>query len=913
MLTQFELNQIKEYLALYGKKDSQLENAELPLTGAEYVAIVQKGKNKKTPLYEIIEALQGNLSKDTLTYSEYLALEAQGKVKTNTIYICTTENGDHTVQVFLQGNKLLNIKYGPYESLQDALSDITSDERFEGMTVGVDTGTGLLEYWFKGGVLDANLQLKTIINPVTYEDQTTKTSDAEKNIAYSNLSDRISDSVTGKLGYKVLQTSTRFQTQVSAENTVYEVRDVFDLGGTQENPVTVSLPANSTLKFNGGILKNCTLVGNNSKIESDPYSNIFDNTVLSGVWDVDQVSICWLGAKNSLTKSSQNPQLMNYDCLSAINLCLSSSIVNVFIPTGCWYVSDTINITSKHNIILDGEDKTKHYYINTLVADNQIGCAIIYTDQDIDVFRVNITDENGITISGGRIDVTRAKTASQNYTKSAIFVDVSNGCNLMGLSIKSHIIGQDALRPRTDETVQSFVDSNSKGIYIHISGDTYSYATGINISGSIYGFRYGILCDRADGANASSWATEIVTQAFIKACIQYIVLHEGAYSVLRGTIQCSRYFNDDDTSSLYKDRYPAIEVRTRFVTIDTIIWDVNNLDNGWYSQGKAIELLSEGNLVPGNSTAASYVSISDNLLSQFAAKGLISYPDFISISSKSLTKRGDTHLQTNTLGRYFDSEIGEQYYNKDFDGFYIFDGNGDFSINGEGVSFLKSDNRFLSYVKSGKVVFIPNFIWADNPESIKVRYFFNMADKANITKIISMADYHLLTCENLLREMSNLKTIPWFDTTGVMNFKAMCSGCSSLVEFPPLDTASGTKFTGIFAYCNSLVKIGELNLSNCTDEVSLSSCSKLTHFGGFVGMKCNIAINGSTYLTYQSYLNVLNKVSSTPNSGATITFPGTNAEPYKSFTTNQKNTLISLANTRRGQGWTVSGIGSTTI
>lgn len=104
MLTNSELNQIKNFLALYGKKDSQLENAETPLTGFEQLAILQGGKNKIVPLSEIQETIGIELKKDVLTYSDYIKLE---RPLSNTLYVCTTEDGMTVMQIFLQGLPLL--------------------------------------------------------------------------------------------------------------------------------------------------------------------------------------------------------------------------------------------------------------------------------------------------------------------------------------------------------------------------------------------------------------------------------------------------------------------------------------------------------------------------------------------------------------------------------------------------------------------------------------------------------------------------------------------------------------------------------------------------------------------------------------------------------------------------------------
>lgn len=65
----------------------------------------------------------------------------------------------------------VDVKYGPFEgsgiaaARTLALSEVTSNFRYKGLTVGlVDTtnsGTTVVEYWFESGILDANLVLKS--------------------------------------------------------------------------------------------------------------------------------------------------------------------------------------------------------------------------------------------------------------------------------------------------------------------------------------------------------------------------------------------------------------------------------------------------------------------------------------------------------------------------------------------------------------------------------------------------------------------------------------------------------------------------------------------------------------------------------------------------------------------------------
>lgn len=59
-------------------------------------------------------------------------------------------------------NLLPNIdaKYGPYNSTTEALMALAPDARAIGLTVGIKTSTGIVEYWFKNGIGDHYLTVK---------------------------------------------------------------------------------------------------------------------------------------------------------------------------------------------------------------------------------------------------------------------------------------------------------------------------------------------------------------------------------------------------------------------------------------------------------------------------------------------------------------------------------------------------------------------------------------------------------------------------------------------------------------------------------------------------------------------------------------------------------------------------------
>lgn len=75
---------------------------------------------------------------------------------------------------------------------------------------------------------------------------------------------------------------------LSSANTEYYIQYDYDLKGA-----TVTLPANVTLIFIGGSIKNGTLIGNNTRIEAKRGVIIFDNITIQGTWDVDIAYSSW--------------------------------------------------------------------------------------------------------------------------------------------------------------------------------------------------------------------------------------------------------------------------------------------------------------------------------------------------------------------------------------------------------------------------------------------------------------------------------------------------------------------------------------------------------------------------------------------------------------------------------------------
>lgn len=102
------------------------------------------------------------------------------------------------------------------------------------------------------------------------------------------------------MGYVILRKNKTFAEQVTAANTIYEIRYDFDLNGG-----SVTIPAGCVLMFKGGALTNGTVIGQNTRIEGDK-TGIFGETLNpSGSWLIGEINSRMfksLQASNALKK-----------------------------------------------------------------------------------------------------------------------------------------------------------------------------------------------------------------------------------------------------------------------------------------------------------------------------------------------------------------------------------------------------------------------------------------------------------------------------------------------------------------------------------------------------------------------------------------------------------------------------------
>lgn len=165
------------------------------------------------------------------------------------------------------------------------------------------------------------------------------------------------------MGYFPLEKKD-FVLQVTDENTIYEIKYNFDLGGKE-----IVLPANSVLKFTGGSLSNGTIVGNNVTIES-PLVKIFHSDLnFKGSFNCEFYPE-WFGATTVIDENVDNSAVFNraIECIEAMD-----GVHNLLL-TSHYMLKDTIYLKRKTSLIGSYSLSSQ---VTATPEDKRMGCGFI--------------------------------------------------------------------------------------------------------------------------------------------------------------------------------------------------------------------------------------------------------------------------------------------------------------------------------------------------------------------------------------------------------------------------------------------------------------------------------------------------------------------------------------------------------
>lgn len=114
--------------------------------------------------------------------------------------------------------------------------------------------------------------LNDVVNSLADEEDITRNTDGKLQFKNKESGDG--------MGYVILRTNKSFSEQVTKENTIYEIRYKFDLKN-----ISITLPANCILKFEGGKIINGILIGNKTSTNINDNKCYFNNIILNGTWN----------------------------------------------------------------------------------------------------------------------------------------------------------------------------------------------------------------------------------------------------------------------------------------------------------------------------------------------------------------------------------------------------------------------------------------------------------------------------------------------------------------------------------------------------------------------------------------------------------------------------------------------------
>lgn len=227
--------------------------------------------------------------------------------------------------------------------------------------------------------------------------------------------------------------TTPFGNQIGMSNAIFEIRSVFDLGGS-----TVTFEEDCILYFNGGLLTNGTIVGNKTAIDA-PITQIFaHNLHVEGTWLVDGVYPDWFGCNYDCHKVTERDPVTNLDSSywtgtddsdafnRAVEMAENCDIRKVKLSSGKYYINSPILI-NKGNILIEGVSgqlREEIYPIPTGQQSNdvdQISQSVIFVENDKDGFVISSTVCNNIMMSHiNLVGAQEWKQGNANLTSNAI-------------------------------------------------------------------------------------------------------------------------------------------------------------------------------------------------------------------------------------------------------------------------------------------------------------------------------------------------------------------------------------------------------------------------------------------------------------------------------------------------------------
>ena len=345
-------------------------------------------------------------------------------------------------------------------------------------------------------------------------------------------------------------------------NTSYEIRDSINLGG-----VTVTLPVNVTLKFNGGLLANGMITGNHASFVNPAQRKIFDTTlVCKGTWQTTVITPQDYGA---ISVDSNN--IFTHDCSPSFRACLGS-IFTVNIPSGNYYLHTTVYATLP-KIVKAGERSVVDY--PTTGSGNSYDYSPyqvrIFSDQNIDYIVVQIGRFYWL---GGTFDSQQIA----HHTKCFFRYDFE-GHDMWGGELSFSGVGNKTAL-REDQAGTTAVWFNQSVV---VGGTDGGYACDIDINtagGQWTYLAYGIRIDEDVNGPNYTFVNSLRSNVSMDGVIHGFYILDGTDNVWRGLYQTRNILSLANRYTPFMYLGPE----TSYNLVDVMLWDLSGtLNAGYYN------------------------------------------------------------------------------------------------------------------------------------------------------------------------------------------------------------------------------------------------------------------------------------------------------------------------------------------
>lgn len=265
------------------------------------------------------------------------------------------------------------------------------------------------------------------INPIVIEGNVTNAPDEEDLTADDNdlLKFANRSTAVNQKGYKILRKNATFAAQVTEQNTIYEIRYAFDLGGA-----SVTIPAGCVLKFEGGMINNGTIDGNGCSVFG--YRNCFRNCSISSVSNPLESS--WFA------DDLQDALMLVEDSTLVVNCGNYTFDKDVKLRQGLIVKGDKyVKINTSHSLYLGY--RTEIYGVEIVTTANH---AIILDNVWVAESRTNdYLDRHGVDENNVKARVSDCSLACSSVVGTSIFYGIlqPTGANMYGITIDHNRFG----------------------------------------------------------------------------------------------------------------------------------------------------------------------------------------------------------------------------------------------------------------------------------------------------------------------------------------------------------------------------------------------------------------------------------------------------------------------------------------